>query len=1092
MIKFLKQLSLVALTFVWATAAFTQCHTVTNDPPTLSTCAGQANGAINITVTGGFSPFQYTWSGPNGFTSSLQDISNLIDGSYTCVVYGGNNCFEQITVVIQSPQVMSLDDVTSNVTCFGLSNGSVNLVPADGTFPYTFLWSNSATTEDINNVPAGTYNVLVTDAVGCKIAGSFPVTQPQDLQITSTQTNALCFGDFNGAVNATVTGGTLPYNYLWNNSSNNEDLSQIDAGIYTLTVTDAQNCQEQHTVTVTEPNLLLASSTVTNVNCFGQSTGAIDVTVTGGTQQYNYSWNSGQLVQDIIGVPAGNYVLTIIDANGCSITHNKSITQNSQIMVGQTVTNVSCNGQSNGAIALTVTGGSTPYTYAWSGPNSYTSTFEDISSLAAGTYTLVLTDNLGCNAGNNYSYIVNQPNTLLATETHINILCAGGTGSIDLSPTGGTSPYTYSWTGPNGFTASTQDVTNLAAGSYNVIVTDINGCQVALNNIPINPAPAPIVLTAQITNAQCFGSANGAIDLSPTGGTGAFTYNWSNNFTTQDISGVNAGTYSVQVLDANNCVANQTFTVIQPISALTASETHTDIVCAGTATGTVDITVNGGTAPYTYLWSNGLTTQDATAIAAGTYTVTVTDANLCPSTINLAVAELYAPLTSTFVQTNVACFGGSTGFINLTVNGGSAPFSYVWSNGGQTQDIGALPIGTYTVVVTDVNNCTTTNSVIITQPNVPLNATETNIDLLCVGYSTGSINASVSGGTPGYTYSWSGPNAFSATTEDIAGLPIGSYTLIVTDANNCKDTVVAVINNPVNGLNITSQVQQVSCFGGANGSIDLTITGGSPGYIVLWSNNIQLQDLSNLTAGSYTVTVTDNASCVLQQTFNITQPAAALTFIPNIIPVLCHGDTTGAVTLALNGGTTPYSFAWTGPSGFTSNTEDVYNLGAGMYAVTIADANGCGATYSAAVTQPFSAMSMTLNPTASLCFGLPNGGVDLSIAGGVPGYTYSWSNGDTTQDLTGVVGGQYSVTVQDANGCLLTDTVIVNQPASALTLLQSTTNVTCFGLSNGNINLTVSGGTPGYSYLWTSGAITQDLNNVPAGVYSVEVTDANG
>jgi hypothetical protein len=273
---------------------------------------------------------------------------------------------------------------------------------------------------------------------------------------------------------------------------------------------------------------------------------------------------------------------------------------------------------------------------------------------------------------------------------------------------------------------------------------------------------------------------------------------------------------------------------------------------------------------------------------------------------------------------------------------------------------------------------------------------------------------------------------------------LGSYTLIVTDANNCKDTIVAVINNPVNGLNIAAQVQQVSCFGGANGAIDLTISGGSPGYVVMWSNNIQLQDLSNLTAGTYSVSVTDNAGCVLQQTYNIVQPAAALAYVPTIIPVLCHGDTTGAVTLALTGGTTPYNFTWTGPAGFTASTEDVYNLGAGMYAVTIADANGCGATYSAAVTQPFSAMSMTLYPTASLCFGLPNGGVDLSIAGGVPGYTYSWSNGDTTQDITVVVGGQYSVTVQDANGCLLTDTVIVNQPASALTLLQSTTNVTCF------------------------------------------------
>jgi len=367
MIRIFKQLSLVALTLVWATAAFAQCHTTTYTS-TLSTCSGQASGTINLTVTGGIAPFSFTWSGPNGFSSTSQNLTGLVDGSYTCVVYGGNNCFDQVTVVLQSPQVMSLDDVTTNISCFGLSNGSVNLVPADGTFPYTFAWTGpgtyAATTEDINNVIAGTYNVLVTDAAGCKISGSYPVTQPQDLQITATNTNVLCFGQFNGTINTTITGGTTPYTYLWNNNSNNQNLTQLDAGIYTLTVTDAQSCQEQISVTVTQPNQLVATSTFTNVNCFGQSTGAIDVTVTGGTQQYNYAWGSGQLTQDITGVPAGSYVLTITDANGCTTQHNRTISQNSQIMVGQTVTHVSCNGQSNGAIALTATGGITPYTYA--------------------------------------------------------------------------------------------------------------------------------------------------------------------------------------------------------------------------------------------------------------------------------------------------------------------------------------------------------------------------------------------------------------------------------------------------------------------------------------------------------------------------------------------------------------------------------------------------------------------------------------------------------------------------------------------------------------------------------------------------------
>jgi len=193
-----------------------------------------------------------------------------------------------------------------------------------------------------------------------------------------------------------------------------------------------------------------------------------------------------------------------------------------------------------------------------------------------------------------------------------------------------------------------------------------------------------------------------------------------------------------------------------------------------------------------------------------------------------------------------------------------------------------------------------------------------------VGYATGSVDATASGGTAPYTYTWTGPGGFTSSNEDLSGLTIGNYTLIVSDANNCTDTVVAAINNPVDGLNIASIVTNVSCYDGADGAIDLTISGGTPGYVTLWSNGLQLQDLSNLTDGSYTVTVTDNAGCVLSQTFTITEPEAPLAYVSNVVPVLCYGDTTGAVTLTVTGGTTPYFFAWS--SGDT--TEDIYNLGA--------------------------------------------------------------------------------------------------------------------------------------------------------------------
>ncbi|MFN5293567.1 MAG: beta strand repeat-containing protein, partial [Flavobacteriia bacterium] len=1027
--------TVAALVLTGALPVFGQCLTLTS-ATTTSACVGLSNGAINLSVGGGTGPYTYSWAGPNGFTSNNEDISGLTDGAYTCVV-GETGCSESITVTIASPQVMTLEYVLNDINCFGAANGSITAVPSDGVSPYVYAWSNTASTQTINNLTPGNYSVIVTDNNGCKIAGNYIITQPPALQITNSQTNVLCFGQFNGTINTNVVGGTGAYQYAWSNGSNNQNLINLDASSYNLTVTDANGCTAQSSVTITQPGQLVATSTQVNVACFGQSTGSIDATIAGGTAPFSYSWTSGQLSEDISGLPQGNYTLSVTDNNGCATSITRTITQNAQIMVGQTITNVLCNGQSNGAINITASGGITPYSFAWSGPNGFTSLQEDLTGLEAGLYSLTLTDNLGCNSTNSYSYNVTQPLTLTASQTNLDILCFGGTGSIDLTVSGGTTPYTYSWS--NG--ATTQDVTGLLAGDYSVVVTDNKGCTATVSNINIATAPAALTLSTAITNAQCYGQLSGAIDLTVTGGVAPYTYFWSNGPTTQDNNGISAGSYNVSVTDANNCNTNQTFIVTEPISALTVSETHTDVVCAGTATGTVNLTVSGGTGPYSFLWSNGLTIEDPTAIAAGAYTVTITDANSCTGTIPVSVAELFAPLSATTAPINVACFGGSNGFINLTVNGGASPYTYVWSNGGSIQDIGGLSQGTYSVTITDVNNCVATASAIVTQPNSAVLVTETNVDLLCVGYATGSVNATASGGTAPYTYTWTGPGGFTSSNEDLSGLTIGNYTLIVSDANNCTDTVVATINNPVDGLNIASIVTNVSCYDGADGAIDLTISGGTPGYVTLWSNGLQLQDLSNLTDGSYTVTVTDNAGCVLSQTFTITEPEAPLAYVSNVVPVLCYGDTTGAVTLTVTGGTTPYFFAWS--SGDT--TEDIYNLGAGNYSVTITDDNGCTQAFSGTVSQPNSAMSVTLYPTSALCFGTPTGSIDLSVAGGVPGYTYSWSNGQTSQDLTGVVGGQYTVTVQDANGCLYADTVLVNQPLSALTLTQATTNISCNG-----------------------------------------------
>ena len=294
---------------------------------------------------------------------------------------------------------------------------------------------------------------------------------------------------------------------------------------------------------------------------------------------------------------------------------------------------------------------------------------------------------------------------------------------------------------------------------------------------------------------------------------------------------------------------------------------------------------------------------------------------------------MFAPLTLSEIHSNVACFQGNNGFIDLTVNGGAPNYTYAWSNGGLTQDIGQLTAGSYSVVVTDLYNCTATLNVLLTQPATAIVLTETHIDNSCSAGTTGSINLSVSGGVGPYTYSWNN----GATSQDILNLQSGLYVVNVTDALGCVATLSIVISDPSNGIAVTGNITNVDCFGNGTGAIDITVTGGQPGYSYLWNTGSQFQDISSLVTGTYSVNVTDQTGCQYFISFFVDQPDSALTFIPTVQNVICYGQNTGNIYLNLWGGTPPYSFNWSNGNPSQNN----YNLFAGSYSVIITDANAC-------------------------------------------------------------------------------------------------------------------------------------------------------
>ena len=860
----------------------------------------------------------------------------------------------------------------------------------------------------------------------------------------------------------------------------------------------------------------------TNVLCFGASTGAINLTPSGGTTPYTYTWSNGATTQDLSGIVAGTYTVVVNDANGttggCTATTTVTITQPAAALtLSSTQVNVLCNGATTGSIDLTPAGGTAPYTYSWSNG----ATTQDLSGLSAGTYTVNVTDANGT-AGScaaTATIIITQPAAPLSlTFTRVNVLCNGGlTGSINLTPAGGTAPYSFSWS--NG--ATSEDLSGLAAGTYTVIVTDANGSTggcTATTTVTITQPLAPLTLTATQTNVLCFGASTGAINLTPSGGTTPYTYTWSNGATTQDLSGIVAGTYTVVVNDANGttggCTATTTVTITQPAAALTLSSTQVNVLCNGATTGSIDLTPAGGTAPYAYAWSNGATTQDLTGLAAGTYTVNVTDANglagSCAATATIIITQPAAPLSLTFTRVNVLCNGGLTGSINLTPAGGTAPYSFSWSNGATSEDLSGLAAGTYTVIVTDANGstggCTATTTVTITQPLAPLTLVTSQTNVLCFGASTGAINLTPSGGTTPYTYTWSN----GATTQDLSGIVAGTYTVVVNDANGttggCTATTTVTITQPAAALTLSSTQVNVLCNGATTGSIDLTPAGGTAPYTYSWSNGATTQDLAGLAAGTYTVNINDangvTGGCAATLTATITQPTlltqavTAFTY-PSGTNISCFGLSDGSVNLTIGGGNPGYTYLWSNGA----VTEDLSNVPAGNYSVTVTDLNGCTITSTITLTQP-ALLTSGLVPAVYVggfnttgC--LSNGAIDLSVGGGNPGYTYNWSNGSTSQDISALPAGPYSVTVTDINGCQITSSIVLTSPTPLTQSISafvypSGTNISCFGLSDGSIDLTIGGGSPMYSYSWSNGATTQDLSNVPAGTYNVTVTDANG
>ncbi|MBN2682725.1 MAG: PKD domain-containing protein [Bacteroidales bacterium] len=824
-------------------------------------CAGQTVSFADASLN---APTSWTWtfSGGTPASSSTQNptVTYNTPGTYNVSLVATNgegsdteSKIGYITVYANPSTTVS----TTNVVCFGANNGTATANASGGATPYEYLWNNSAITSSISGLAAGTYSVELTDANGCTATASGTVTAPASaLSVTaSTTANIDCFGDNDGAITANISGGGTPYTVTWTGGLSGATQTGLAGGTYTVTVVDAFGCQLTSSTTVSSPSADLTAtiSTHNDVSCYGLCDGDATVSIMGGTSPYSITWAGsagGQTTSTANNLCVGPYAVTVTDNNNCTATASVTISGPTQIVLTPSHTDATC-GSANGQASVSVTGGSGTYTYDWS-PDGFTGDGTNTySNLSAGTYVIDVEDSDGCTASTSIS--ISEAGGPSLSTSFVSPTCYGYTnGSATVSGTGGTGTYTFLWNVAAG-SQTTATATNLGAGTYSVTVTDETPCSSTANVVITQPLQ--VTATIAQTNVSCNGANDGEAVATVTNGIGIISYQWSNGANTQTITGLNPGTYCVTPSDANGCSVSPApcVTITEP-AELTATYTSYYVSCYGGNDGEAYVNASGGTGPYTYTWQGSLTGASQSNLTAGTYTVTVNDANDCQTTVDVTISQP-TEMQLEFSHTDATC-GASDGTASVIVTGGTTPYTYYWSTTATSTSISGLAAGTYYFTATDANGCEATGSVTINNiGGADLTIDQT--DVSCYGYSDGTATVTTSGGTSPFTYEWSsGGNAATET-----GLAAGLVTVTVSDANSCEAIISTTILEP-DELSIVMTSTPEDPVGSSNGTATATVSGGTSGYSYLWSPGGGTNStITGLAFGTYSVTVTDANNC---------------------------------------------------------------------------------------------------------------------------------------------------------------------------------------------------------------------------------------
>lgn len=1059
-----------------------------------TSCKGSCDGSMNAAATtGGTLPYSYNWYEAGNQTSP--NISGLCASSQHVEVTDARGCIDTAMASVTEPSLLVASIIDSNqTTCAGICNGNATASATGGTAPYNYNWYNAGnqSTALATALCFGINEVEVTDNNGCVDTVEVHITAPVVVIASISDSVAVsCFGFCDGSATAAAIGGTQPYAFDWFTAGNQTDSLAINlcSGINKVIVTDANGCLDTASVFIDSPTQIVASSFITSPTCFGTCDATLSLSVVGGVPGYTHKWSKGSTISALVNLCAGSYTDTITDASGCKDTATFIVTQPIAINANASSIRTSCYGIADGLVFSNPSGGTSPYTFQWD--DLSLSTNDSVNNLSQGTYTVIVSDSLGCK--DTATVNVTQPTQLTLSITDTVYAACFCNGSATVGATGGTLPYSYNWN--DLASQNTAQAANLCAGSYQVVVIDSSLCADSISIAILDTSSTFTVQTVDSNSVSCFSVCDGDATVRVINGTAPFTYLWNDPLAQTDTTAVNlcSGNYIATVTDGNGCVrvAHATINTPPSISGIVSIVTP---LCNGDCNGIATVVVSGGDGgPYTHSWSNFSTNDSIINICAGTYYDTISDASGCSTIVTVVVGEPVV-LTANLLKTDISCFGLSNGTINSNVNGGTSPYSYLWDDiaASTTPSISALDSGKYKVVVTDANGCVTSDSTNIAEPSLLTTyiSDSNNVNCNCVGFA----NLSTNGGTLPYTFSWNDPSA--QTDSTAINLCAGIYSGTVTDARGCAATATVSIMDTSGFSASINNIQNLICNGACIGSANISAKGGLAPYTFTWNDPANQTDSTaiNLCGGNYIGTAIDGLGCRFVLPVTIIEPAK-IQINPIVHDATCFGYCDGYIETAVTGGWGKYTYAWNDSRSQTTPIADSLCLGS-SYTVLVTDSLGCTASNSNNISSPTKLFALIGSYSDINCTNTCTGSIKAIGVGGIAPYTYLWSNSSTNQIATGLCADTFMVKVTDAHNCIDSIKQILVEPLLALSssITSFSDSLICNNICDGWAIVKASGGTPGYSYNWYSAGNTNDTTgiNLCAGTNSVEITDSKG